>query len=474
MQRGICLGREGRWSKHGKAKGARKKSAEHIFLTPNVKLIFLNTTYSHFGRGRPSHDDSDPEDRTDTDMETETLPCPTPKKTSIGLAFQNPPSQAHFSIQRSTSFPPILPPHEAYLFDYFVSAICPGCSLSQAHNPYLYYITPMSFAYPPLHSAIISVSANELRLVNDRRFEREAWWYKIQALKGLRMSITSGDIGWPFIATILMLCFYDISDGCHESWMTHLRSGLNIMHQLDCNLTESQSLRKFCFMYFVAHQIMGHTVKAFDEDSGNYAWLEEDCIEEIDPLMGCSRGLLDLISNISKVAFDSAAIINKRPLTETETASLTTRCNELERSLHTIQQIPPPVSDSIYLAKVAEVKRITALLFLHERVFTLLQPTARSASALQHKGRLIDTLIQQISPLSNSPTLLWPLFVLGNASPEDEEVRRFVLERLNDLLKLRNLGSVRLARQLIEGKYRSWDLELEGEKRPKGKWISLA
>ncbi|KAJ5470335.1 hypothetical protein N7530_007692 [Penicillium desertorum] len=40
-------------------------------------------------------------------------------------------------------------------------------------------------------------------------------------------------------------------------------------------------------------------------------------------------------------------------------------------------------------------------------------------------------------------TLLWPLFVLGNTGLENEEQRRFVLDRLANIQKTRNLGSVK-------------------------------
>lgn len=465
--RGICLGREGRGLRNGNTKKTTQRP-DAFYLTPNVPPIFLNTTYRHFRRR--GDDGLDPEEDNESQTQPRTDRKEIPVVPPAGHRLMGP----SLTIQRLPSSP-VLSKNEAYLFDYFVSSICPSCSLSQAYNPYLRYIAPMSLTYGPLLDAVIAVSANELRLVNDRRFEKESWWYKDRSLKGLRMRIASGDIGWPLVATILMLCFYDISDGCNTSWLIHLRSGLRAMQQLDCNATESEALRKFCLMYFVAHDIMGHTEGASGEASGQHSWLKDDTIEEIDPLMGCSRGLLNLIDQISKAASDATTKISKGPLTKSEVAGLTAIRNELERSLRTIKQVPPPGSDSENVSEVAEAKRITARLYLHERISTLLPPNARSASALaSYKIRLIEALIEQLSPLSTSPSLLWPLFVLGNASPANEEHRRFVLERLSRMLELRNLGSVRLAKQLILDKYRSWDLELEGQMKPKGKWISLA
>lgn len=52
-------------------------------------------------------------------------------------------------------------------------------------------------------------------------------------------------------------------------------------------------------------------------------------------------------------------------------------------------------------------------------------------------------MIELISTLPDEVALLWPLFVLGNAGLENEEQRRFVLDRLANIQKMQNLGSVR-------------------------------
>jgi hypothetical protein len=48
-----------------------------------------------------------------------------------------------------------------------------------------------------------------------------------------------------------------------------------------------------------------------------------------------------------------------------------------------------------------------------------------------------------MSTLPDMHTLLWPLFVLGNAGLQNEEQRRFVLDRLISMEKTQNLGSVK-------------------------------
>ena len=97
------------------------------------------------------------------------------------------------------------------LFDYFITVICPNCSLSSSQNPYLTFLTPMSFEFAPLSSALLAVSANQLWLLNDKRFERKACVYKNRAIRGVQNAIDSGKVDAGVVATVLMLCFYDVS-----------------------------------------------------------------------------------------------------------------------------------------------------------------------------------------------------------------------------------------------------------------------
>lgn len=435
-QRGIFLGREGAWSKSGKRRVVENQQASRYFLMSSKTPIFLHTTYRHF----ENHDELDEEETTESESQTAYAPTP-----SIALS--------HFGA---------LPSNEAYLLHYFVSAICPNCSLSPTDNPYLRYVAPMALVFPPLRHAVISIAATERRNQNDRRFETEAWLYKSQAIQGLQATIASGTISWPFIATVLMLTFGDIADGCNDSWRTHLRGGLAVLNDVRADCTEALMLRRFCLMYFIAHDIMGHTAGGTSHEMTPYSWLDDDDIEEIDPLMGCSRGLLDIINRITALSSSINRVGRSRVLTANEVKHLHESRSQLERALHNISQRPSLTSTKSNIALVAEAKRTTAFLYLHYRfrsVPSTPNETEQATEAISiHIPGHIDTLISQLKPLPVTPTLLWPLFVLGNLSPNNEEHRRFVLERLGIMLKERNLGSIRLAKRLMERRFRTWDL----------------
>jgi anaphase-promoting complex subunit 1 len=102
------------------------------------------------------------------------------------------------------------PQVESYLLTYFVHAIVPSCSLSESYNPYLSLVTQIAFSHPTLKNTLLAISANQLQLLGDRRFVKEAYLYKQMALKGLQDEINEKKPSHGAVATVLMLCFHDV------------------------------------------------------------------------------------------------------------------------------------------------------------------------------------------------------------------------------------------------------------------------
>lgn len=71
---------------------------------------------------------------------------------------------------------------------------------------------------------------------------------------------------WKSLATIVMFCFRDVTDGCEPSWITHLNMGLRMLKGLKCDTRTDADLRGFCEIYLVAHEVMGRT--AWGRDNG--------------------------------------------------------------------------------------------------------------------------------------------------------------------------------------------------------------
>ncbi|PGH33022.1 hypothetical protein GX50_04168 [[Emmonsia] crescens] len=505
-QRGIHFGREGIWSKRSsKAKPPTKIEIGHEFQPVPIdqytgRWLFLNTTYQDF-----SHRNGEKVAKCSLIQLAEIaqsmngLACPPPNR-PLGHPL------VHYS------------PVESFLLDYFIRGIAPFCSLSTGCNPYLSLVTPLALNYQqpyvPLRNILLAIAANQLQLLGDRTYEKEAFMCKQKALHDLQNDINHRK---PSPGAI--------SDGCTPSWTIHLRGGLQLMAMLPQQACGSEALKKFFVMYFVAHDIMGRTGVEDPSEVGqvDHSWLEDDDLEEIDVLMGCSRGLMTLIDKISTLATAKSKVISPsnisviiatylhtkraskimktRQLTPLEISTFDTARNGIEAALRVLhQKLPSYASLQEDLLQIVETKRLAAILYLRERLGSPtglcyfypverfyhhnthhkynkynnnnnnnnrinpslsnqgIIPGAVETSSSGFRARIVSMIISLIDKLPDSPTLLWPLFIIGNVGLDDEENRRFVLDRLTSIQRTRNLGSVRRARLVVEYAYRAKDI----------------
>ncbi len=170
----------------------------------------MNATKNDFNGSALFHEDLLSSDETEDDIPA-----------SSDLVLSKPPrfgsaeieiflGESTFRPERSLSLLSSVSSIDGNLFDYFVKSIGPSCSLSPSQNPYLYFLAPMSFEFPVLRNSLLAASANQLRLLGDRRFEREAWSHKSKAIRGVQSAIDSGHVDVGIVATVLMLCFCDV------------------------------------------------------------------------------------------------------------------------------------------------------------------------------------------------------------------------------------------------------------------------
>lgn len=177
------------------------------------KWIWLNTTYNDFT--------GEPDDWDDGENEVDLL---SPVDNDAGrwvLALGQQGQQQQQLISqtlkaRSLGNPLSYYTHsEAYLLDYFIRAIGPNCSLSSSQNPYMSLIPLLS--YPTFRNTILAVSANQLTLLGDKRYSREAGVYKQKALTGLTQIDGTSTADFGVVASVMMLCFHDVCARCNYS-----------------------------------------------------------------------------------------------------------------------------------------------------------------------------------------------------------------------------------------------------------------
>ncbi|KAJ5094192.1 hypothetical protein N7456_010053 [Penicillium angulare] len=103
------------------------------------------------------------------------------------------------------------PDTESYLLDYFIRDISPHCSLSELNNPYTSFVVPLGFVSVTLRHALLAVAANRLYLLGKDEYAEQVCYYKHMALRGLQQELSAGVHDDGTVASILMLCFQDVS-----------------------------------------------------------------------------------------------------------------------------------------------------------------------------------------------------------------------------------------------------------------------
>eukprot|EP00136_Aspergillus_niger_P005641 XP_001396348.2 Zn(II)2Cys6 transcription factor [Aspergillus niger CBS 513.88] len=450
VEQGISLGRRGTWSKQQRSildlPASKPAHREMVSLDEySGRWVFLNLTVKNYLEDTGEVDyDSDNEDTVMQDLSGESDDA-----LQLRSVLSHPLSEYSHS--------------ESYLLQYFIQSIGPDCSLSSIDNPYITLLTPLAFCHPALRNAMVSVAANQLRLLGDARYANEAALYKNRAIQGLQQAVELQNIDDGIIGTILMLCFYDISDKCDSSWVKHLEAGLDLLDCLPCSASSSQGLRRFFQMYFVAHAIMRRTASpGMMYENGRYGWSENDNLDEIDTIMGCSRRLMGMTNDISDLPSDEHMVnktINAGPAD-----TYISRANRLACSLINLTQtLPPHLQHREDIARIAETKRLAALLYLIERVGSTTY--RRQFIPRTDKRTLVNNMIDLIQSLPDSATLLWPLYVLGQTALDDQDHRRFVMDRLERIERTRNLGSVRRARTAMKDTFRIMDMRYTVRRR---------
>ncbi|KAH9888206.1 fungal-specific transcription factor domain-containing protein [Xylariomycetidae sp. FL2044] len=363
---------------------------------------------------------------------------------------------------------------ESYLWDYFFHGMTPKCVLDQGYNPYRGVIMRLALASPggPLFHCILAVAANQLNTLGHSEYISAMWQHRARALGRLRGEVTrlcdhdrmpdpSID-SEQVLACALMMCFFEIMQDCSETWVIHAKFSTTYLcsraKSSSSFSAEEQDLYDFITAYFVSHDILAST--AWSSTPEMRTVTNDLCkfadANVIQTLTGCSKDLLTLISEINSLGslLGSSGDPKRPACTLTEEQQLWR--DSIERRLHQLQRLGDvPSHSNEDMQRIAEVKRLATLLYLHARI-------DHSSPQEPHMTRVtaqILTLLPQVSLRTN--TVLWPLFIvatLGTRQESDED-RLFILSTLAALQSTRQLGNVRKARQVIESVWTARDLK---------------
>jgi hypothetical protein len=233
-------------------------------------------------------------------------------------------------------------------------------------------------------------------------------------------------------------------------------------------LSERDQLTDFIRQYFTAHDALARTAWKLPNKLDWRLVAHEDH-KIISGLTGCSRELIDLIGQIS----DLAELLYDSSETEEARSGYKSQANDVETRLHSLEQLLPisPDDETMFSANretpetilsIAEMKRLAALIYFYTRL----------RCATPDEPHIVRLTLRILSTLPKIPlkanALLWPLFVIGTMGIQrhNDEDRMLVLDRLDALQRIRQLGNVKKVRQVVEDVWKYRDLNADACSHP--------
>ncbi|PGH05605.1 hypothetical protein AJ79_06772 [Helicocarpus griseus UAMH5409] len=416
--------------------------------------------------------------------------------------------------------------YDTSLLSYYEAVICSSSTLldDAQNNPYRYLILPMAMQSEGLYHATLAISANTLRL-KDPAYNVVALEHRHKALKTLIQILTAGAASMrevdEALGLVLMLCWFEISDSCSSSWVTHLNGLWHLLSRFQrpssSSLSQhSENLDHFFHRYFAFHLVLARTAFRVDDDiqfhnptttpadkslaskptanespklnfctSTNLllGHMSLDTLERIDPYMGFSNSLLLLINEVAELAWG-----NPLPATSAEsTANFTYLENLQQRPPVSVEKVATDETNNSSgqhfaseLIAIAETYRYAALLLLHEIYCPVSRPAGEPATFRSNNHRLpnlspvdreryvreiLRLIVEELTAAMQSATMpLWPLFLAGCCATSDED-RILVFRIFEKAENLKRFGNVTPAREVVEMVWRQRDLAVQDDRK---------
>ncbi|EXJ91987.1 hypothetical protein A1O3_00537 [Capronia epimyces CBS 606.96] len=417
--------------------------------------------------------------------------------------------------------------YDPILLSYYEAVICSTSTLldDEKNNPYRHVLLPMALQSPGIYHATLAISAHTLCLARSE-YAVIALEHRQQALKRLITILSREECDDSemdeVLGLVLMLCWFEISDGCNPSWVTHLKGFRTLLHRhrrTSANGSlHSLSLKQFFVRYFDFHLVLAKTAFRVDEEESTaklpqppvirsgllFASCETDesidsnpvtresddthnlssstallslhmpldSMDDIDPYMGFSNSLLLLINEITELGPMATRLCNQ--------PTVTSHARRLKASLENLDQRPPDVLAFSSNSKLgtsrrafvttAETYRLGAFVLLHEILWRS-YPAASAAShviTIAERDEAIRSILKLVDThhkdMINTATLpLWPLFLAG-CCVDLEEDRMTVLRLFEIIEQRKRFGNVPPARKVMEMVWRQRDLGRDGRR----------
>ncbi|KAL2880902.1 hypothetical protein SGCOL_003552 [Colletotrichum sp. CLE4] len=320
-----------------------------------------------------------------------------------------------------------------------------------------------------LFSTVLALSAAEMvrRTPQDGvDYAGAAIRYKINALTQLQSKLDTAIEAEENLLTCVLQASLEIAEGSRPSWLRHLRGALAIMDAHGDWITPECAalvLQYFRFRYILMKTTgckAPHPDGQKDDRDEAIGRLErllpgQGTIQTIDPQIGCSMELVQLISMVSAAA-------RKDDGYSEEGSRLERRIRELDFSAES--------THDDYLVKSAECFRFAALIYLQ---LTLYGATVRTRAIPHLLQTLLDRLgevIVEDQPRRSFP--MWPLFIAGCVSSSDAH-RKAVLDLFNLLDSKWPISNISTVKRVVWTIWQTRDFDSGGATSADQDWQEI-
>lgn len=390
---------------------------------------------------------------------------------------------------------------EICLFNYFANNISPHClcwifrkSLDNNSNitlnVFLSHFVPLSNQSSVLYYSILAASARQLTILGYSKFSSSAKYYLSKVLKLLphviaKKSASKNYEDWDdVLATMVILCFTEISYKCRGIWLVHLNGAKLLLNQ-NLITSSSSNIGMFSIQYILMQEVFGNTIWNKLQMKEEYLFQKLNCInnENISLVSGTSLALLSIINKITLLG-RKLENLHLYPNRNTVKLNIINERNSLELDLINLRQVQNfeglDEDEIVLVKKLAEIKRLTALIYLFVKVDIEYLYSGRLSDNDTNFKKLYNEKYKQIAALSTNiiklidtlsqvtSALLWTFLIIGVASIDSDEHRCWLLSKLTKLEKVRLSGNVKVARFAIESVWKEHDLD-GGPKR----WLEI-
>ncbi|KAH8647362.1 fungal-specific transcription factor domain-containing protein [Xylariales sp. PMI_506] len=495
--RGLTFGRQGVWSKDPAAVARGASGSPRSPSTPQQQAVlvpasaaegyycwfppirthhFLNTSLADLDGSSGARLQIE-DDKPAREQPSATLKAPRDKQSpaTTSLFFKG---QAATLVSRNPSPFPSFDSFTFGLLEYYLLRLCPLTTSScTSPSPFADLILPVLSepGYEDVLRSVMALSARH-RSAQDPSWSRTAMSLKGAVLGSLQQQLAVVENATPnpqILVIMMFLCLYEIVDRCDYRWVIHLRASQDIIRRRrtssmsrSCTTPQADNgygLSAFAERFFAFQDAISRTAcgdaPLFDTDY----WENHDQYTQVDPWMGCSPELAGVLCSITELGRMRAANKISTNKFYKEAAIIEARISAMESSIRA-------TTDDV-LRSAAELKRVSALLYLHCVLYDA-SPSTALVSQLTNK---VLERVQGLLKKGCARGLAFPVFVAGVALGSSDELavrdvdtgnaihgRRLVLEAL-DAMSRESLSNVTRTKAVIQKVWKLRDLHSEVE-----------